>query len=146
MTGNGDLHDVSSAGLLTHPKLQKKAWEGSSQQHDMKVIVQGAFVNLLLPGNTNEMALAHQFPRFVAALDELSGGNMLHEKPFYVSMTNALLRYKSKLPHSTRDLVTKCMLAWLRMGNDISAETRICSCLHEALINLLNEVSLPSCL
>lgn len=138
---NGDLHDVSLAGLITHPELHKQVWEHSSSQHDMKVIVQGAFVNLLLPGNTNELALRHQFPRFIAALDALSGGNMLHERPFYASLTATILRYKSKLPHSTRDLVTGCLLKWLRMGNDISPITRMCSCLHEALINLLNEVS-----
>ena len=107
----------------------------------MKVIVEGAFVNLLIPGNTNEMALQHQFPRFVTALNALSGGNMLHERPFYASLTTTLLRYKSKLPHSTRDLVTNCLLKWLRTGDAVTSKTRLCSSLHEAIINLLNEVS-----
>jgi hypothetical protein len=141
MVANGDLHDVFLSGVLNHPEVQKREWEGSSLQLDMKVIVQGAFVTLLSPGNTNEMALRHQFPRFVSALDELSGGSMHHERPFFASLTMALMRYKSKLPHGTRDLVTECLLRWLKMGKGVSTESKLCSCLHEALINLLNEVS-----
>ena len=140
MVLNGDLHDISRAGLLTHPVLLKTEWEGSSSQHDMKVIVEGVFVSLLLPGNTNEIAIRHQFPRFVAALDALSGGDMLHERPFYASLTTTLLRYKAKLPHSIRDLITGCLLRWLRISNVTSSIDRLCSCLHEALLNLLNEV------
>lgn len=140
MVATGDLHDVAVAGLITRPDVESMAWQGSSSNHDMKTIVQGSLVNLLLPGNTNELALRHQFPRFVVALDMLSGGNMLHDKPFYASLTTVLLRYKSKLPHSTRDLVTECLLKWLGMGN-ADDEMRLCSSLHEALINLLNEVS-----
>lgn len=144
MAANGDLHDISRAGLLTHPVLLKTEWEGSSSQHDMKVIVEGVFVHLLLPGNTNEIAIRHQFPRFVAALDALSAGDMLHERPFYASLTTTLMRYKAKLPHSIRDLVTGCLLRWLRMSNVTSSMERLCSCLHEALINLLNEVSVQN--
>lgn len=142
MVAGGDLHDTFLQGVITHPELQVKEWEGTSSLNDLKVVVEGTFVSLLLPGNTNETALRHQFPRFVAALDALSGSNMLNERPYFVSLTSALLRYKTKLPHSTRDLVTACLVKWLRMGCDISPETRLCSALHEALINLLNEVSI----
>ncbi|KAL3781588.1 hypothetical protein HJC23_007108 [Cyclotella cryptica] len=141
IVSSGDLHDAFLQGLIAHPDLQIQEWKGTSSLHDLKVVVEGAFVSLLFPGNTNEIALRHQFPRFVAALDALSGGNMLNERPFFMSLTSALLRYKTKLPHGTRDLVTGCLVKWLRMGYNIPSETRLCSALHEALVNLLNEWS-----
>jgi len=104
-------------------------------------VVEGALVHLLQPGSTNEAALQQQFPRFVAALDQLSGGNMLDERPFFVSLTRALLRYKSKLPHITRDLVTGCMLKWLKVEDGTSPETVMSSQLHECFMHLLNEWS-----
>jgi hypothetical protein len=136
LVAGGDLHDAA----LHHPELATKEWEGSASLHGLKVVVEGTLVNLLCPGNSNEMALREQFPRFVAALDNLSGGCMLNERPFLMSMTHALLRYKSKLPHSTRDLVTGCMVKWLRMGGSVTPEGRVCSELHECFMNLLNEV------
>jgi hypothetical protein len=140
MVASGDLHDIN--GLFQHPKLQKKEWQGASSLQDLKVIVEGSFISLLLPGNSNEMALRHQFPRFVAALDAISGGSMLNERCFYLSLTTALLRYKSKLPQGIRDMVTSCLINWLRTAKDVSSEARLCSGLHEALVNLLNEVSM----
>lgn len=135
MVVGGDLHDAALHD--TRPEVQASEWEGTSSLYDLRAVVEGAFVHLLQPGNTNEMALKNQFPRFNAALDKLSGGNMLNEQPFFVSLTHALLRYKSKLPHSTRDLVTGAMIKWLKIG----PKTAMCSPLHECFMRLLNEWS-----
>ncbi|KAL7542783.1 hypothetical protein ACHAXR_012090, partial [Thalassiosira sp. AJA248-18] len=142
MSIGGDLHDAALQDILTRPEIQSKEWEGSSSLYDIRAVVEGSLVHLLQPGNTNEVALQNQFPRFVAALDKLSGGNMLNERPFFMSLTHALLRYKSKLPHSTRDLVTGCMIKWLKMEENVSPKTVMCSSLHECFIYLLNEWSL----
>ena len=144
MSAGGDLNDAAHHDdILQRPEVLIKEWEGTSTLLDIRAVVEGALVHLLQPGNSNESALRNQFPRFVAALDKLSGGNMLNERPFFMSLTHALLRYKSKLPHSTRDLVTGCMIKWLRPEDDnISPKTATCSPLHECLMNLLNEVSI----
>ena len=142
MVAGGDLHDAALQDILARPEVQVMEWEGTSSLYDLRAVVEGAFIHLLQPGNTNELALQNQFPRFVAALDKLSGGNMLNERPFLMSLTHALLRYKSKLPHSTRDLVTACMINWLKLEKDIPLKTVMCSPLHECFMNLLNEVRL----
>lgn len=136
----GDLHEAALQDIVAKQELQTKEWEGTSRLYDLRTIVEGALVHLLQPGNSNEVALQSQFPRYVAALDNLSDGNMLNERPFFMSMSHALLRYKSKLPHSTRDLVTGCMLNWLKIEGSTDPDRVICSQLHECLINLLNEV------
>jgi hypothetical protein len=140
MVVGGDLHDVALQNVLARPVVQVKEWEGTSSLYDLRAVVEGSFVHVIQPGNTHEMALQNQFPRFVAALDELSGGNMINERPFFVSLSYALLRYKSKLPRSTRDLATGCLIRWLKMGGKISPEIAVCSPLHECFIFLLNEV------
>lgn len=141
MVVGGDLHDVALQDILSRPEVQSKEWEGTSSLYDIRAVVEGSFIHLLQPGNTNESALQNQFPRFISALDKLSGGNMLNERPFFMSFAHALLRYKSKLPHSTRDLVTGCMINWLKIDRDnISSKTVICSPLHECFMYLLNEV------
>jgi hypothetical protein len=141
MVAGGDLHDAALQNVLARPVVQIKEWEGTSSLYDLRAVVEGAFVHVIQPGNTHELALQNQFPRFVAALDELSGGNMINERPFLKSLSHALLRYKSKLPHGTRDLITGCMIRWLKMGGNISPETAVCSSLHQCFIYLLNEVS-----
>lgn len=139
----GDLHDAAVQSLLDRPDTMDTEWVGTSSLQDLRVIVEGALVHLMQPGNSNEMALQSQFPRFVNALEKLSDGNMMHERPFFVSLSNAMLRFKSKLPHKTRDLVTTVMIKWLRMSKDSSStnEVVLCSALHECFMHLLNEWS-----
>jgi hypothetical protein len=136
----GDLYDAAAQSLLARPDIMDTEWDGTSSLQDLRVIVEGAFIHLMQPGNTNEVALQNQFPRFVNALDKLSHGSMMHERPFFMSLSHALLRYKSKLPHSTRDLVTNVMIKWLRKSKD-SNESSLCSALHECFMRLLNEWS-----
>lgn len=140
MVMGGDLHAAFLQSLVARNTIQIHEWGGGlSSLHDIRAVVEGAFVHLMQPGNTNEQAIQHQFPRFVTALDTLSEGNMLNERPFFMSMSHALLRYKLKLPHSIRDLVTACLIRWLKVGEKDS-KTVLCSPLHECFIYLLNEV------
>lgn len=141
MVVGGDLYDAALQDVVKRPEVQINEWEGTSSLHDLRAVVEGAFVHLLQPGQSNEASLQNQFPRFVAALDKLSGGNMLNERPFLMSLTHALLRYKSKLPKGTRDLVTRCMIEWLSVKENVAPKTAMCSPLHECFIYLLNEWS-----
>ncbi len=138
MAVGGDLYDAAAQSLLAPSDVMDLEWNGTSSLQDLRVIVEGSFIHLLQPGNTNEVALQNQFPRFVNALDKLSDGNMIHDRSFFMSLSHALLRYKTKLPHSTRDLVTNVMIKWLRMSKD-SNKSRLCSALHECFMRLLNE-------
>ena len=136
----GDLFDAANQSLIVPTDVMDDEWNGTSSLQDLRVIVEGAFIHLLQPGNTNEVALQNQFQRFVTALDKLSGGNMIHERSFFTSLSHTLLRYKTKLPHSTRDLVTEAMIKWLRISK-ASNESVLCSALHECFMRLLNEWS-----
>ena len=140
MSSGGDLHDAALQDIFARPEVQTAEWEGTSSLYDIRAAVEGALIHLLQPGNTNEVALQNQFPRFVAAMNKLSGGNMLNERPFFQSLIHTLLRYKSKLPHNTRDLVTGSMIKWLGMVQGVSKKTVLCSPLHECFMHLLNEV------
>ena len=143
MVIGGDLHAAASQSVVARNIVQIHEWGGgSSSLYDIRAVVEGAFVYLMQPGNTNELAIQHQFPRFVTALDKLCEGNMINERPFFTSLSHALQRYKSKLPHSIRDLVTACLIRWLKVGDAVSRKTVLCSPLHECFVGLLNEVRL----
>ncbi|KAL7440143.1 hypothetical protein ACHAXH_007879, partial [Discostella pseudostelligera] len=142
MVTGGDLHAAALQGTVARHLVQIHEWGGDfSSLYDIRAVIECAFVYLIQPGSTNEQALQYQFPRFVAALDKVSEGNMLNERPFFMSMSHALLRYKSKLPHSIRDLVTACLIRWLKIEDTVARKTVLCSPLHECFMYLLTEWS-----
>jgi len=109
-----------------------------------KALVQGAMVRLLLPGGGgNEAVLVSQIPRFVVAIDKLSGGDIRDDRPFFVSIVRALVRLKTKLLIGTRDLLVTTWLGWFKIGNggDKSGAQRGCMtrAVHECFVWLLNE-------
>jgi len=67
-----------------------------------------------------------------------SSTSLIHERPFFICLIQALLRHKSKLSRATRDSIVSAWLEWLRMGGQDS----IVSAAHECLIMLLNEWAL----
>jgi len=130
----GDLYSYS---IPTRPETRAEDWAGSSSLSGVLIcLVQGALVYLLQPGVSNEMALLVQLPRFFTALKELSGGNMIHEKSFYVSLSQTILKHKFKLPHSVRDLIVHNWLDWFQASDGASSMT---TAVHVCFIQLLNE-------
>lgn len=111
-------------------------WEDSSSCI-LKAAVEGALIHLMQPGNSTESALQTQFPRITVAIDKLSGENMLNERPFYMSLIQALLRHKSKLSHGMRDMVVNKWLSWFKSKSGGSCMT---SSVHECFLILLDEV------
>lgn len=132
----GDLHVLAPL-----PKTNPKDWEISSpaSQTLLLDLVEGALVHLLQGGVSNEAALMTQFPRFLVAINTLSRGNMRDERCFFVALTQSILRYKTKLPHSIRDMIVNAWLQWFTT-NEESTNT-MTSAVHSCFISLLNEWS-----
>ena len=137
----GDFHShLSSTRSSTNPT----EWTDSSSASNVLLpLVQGALIPLLRPNASREMCLLLQIPRFFIAINALSDGNMVNEKSFFVSLVEVLLKYKSKLPHSVRDLIVKQWLDWFQSKNMSSSMT---GPVHFYFIKILNEVRLWICL
>jgi hypothetical protein len=132
----GDFHSHLSSTRLAH---KTEEWDGSSSSSSVLLpLVQGSLIPLLMPKASNEMALLTQLPRFFTAIDALSGGEMLNEKQFYISLIQIILKHKSKLPHSVRDLIVKRWLKWFHSTNGSSI---MLAPVHLYFIKMLNEVS-----
>ena len=133
LCAGGDLEHLS-----TYNEEDAVEWENSSSHCVVRALVEGSTCNLLLPGKSNEAALLVQYPRHLDVISHIAGGNMRHERPFFVSLIHALLRHKSKLSHKIRDMVVNSWLGWFLLfeGVEIMIDP-----VHECFVQLLNEVS-----
>jgi len=119
------------------PESTPEEWKlPMSSQRTILDLVEGSLVLLLQPGVSNEAALLCQCPRFFVAINELSHGEMTEERCFFVSLSQALLRHKTKLPHSVRDMVVEAWLSWFKSRSGESCMTRA---VHLCFLKLLNE-------
>lgn len=132
VAAGGDLHDASASSLPSRPASDSTSWQDASSLSALRALTEGAMIHLIQPGQSTEAALSAQLPRFCAALEGLSGGNLGADRSFYISLSQALLRYKRNLSHGTRDLVMAAWIEWIR-SSDISAPV------HECFMALLNE-------
>jgi hypothetical protein len=149
-TFGGDLYDVAdqvSAMKVLVPSGTEEGWSkaSTSARVILRALVQGALVYLLQPGNSSDVALKTQIPRFVDVLERLVANqpqDLFDDRPFFLSMAHGLLRFKTRLPLSIRDLVIRLWLGWLRGGSTSGMEhIRTMTCpLHEIFIFLLYEV------
>ena len=146
----GDLHDVATQASVMMAVAQSDSdelWRKASSSSNviLRAVVQGALVYILQPGNSNEIALKAQLPRFVGVLENLVRNHredFFYDRPFFLSIAHGLLRFKTRLPHATRDLVVRQWLEWLR-GSHSDGKERVrtmTSPLHEIFVYLLNEV------
>jgi len=141
----GDLnHAATKIKSLRGDWCVVDAWTDDSSNSVIRALVQGTWVHILQPANSNEGALKEQYPKFVAILEKLTSDYpsvLLNDAPFYYSITCALLRYKSRLPHSIRDLVIRNWVNWLGPSEKGKRKKAMLSSLHESLIYLLNELA-----
>ncbi len=138
MATGGDLHLVAQS---REEQGNPSNDEGQDLSHldVLRSLTEGALVHICQPGNTHESSLAITLPKFYKALMHLST-NLWNQRPFFISLIQALLRHKSKLSRASRDIVAAAWLEWL--GPDKTKNTKegsMTSPAHECFIMLLNE-------
>jgi len=131
----GDLFDAKDV-LPARPPVSATEWKGISFFSIHLPLVEGSFVHILQPGESNEVALMIQIPRLVAIINQCGGGNMRNERHFFFSLSQALLKHKLKLSHGIRDLIVKNWLSWFNCPDGTSC---VISAVHECLMHMLTE-------
>ena len=143
IASGGDLHDASASSLPSRPAADPKPWQDASSLTALRALTEGSMIHIVQPGQSNEAALTAQLPRFCAALHGLSGGSLGADRSFFMSLSQALLRYKRNLPHGIRDLVMSSWVGWIRdsIGDhqDKKNGGNMRLPVHECFVKLLNE-------
>ena len=143
VASGGDLHEASASSLPSRPAADPKPWQDASSLTALRALTEGSMIHIVQPGQSNEAALTAQLPRFCAALHGLSGGSLGADRSFFMSLSQALLRYKRNLPHGIRDLVMSSWVGWIRdsIGDhqDKKNGGNMRLPVHECFVKLLNE-------
>ena len=145
MAAGGDLQLAAPSMHEQHDLSTRDNWDGTAHLDVLRSLTEGALVHICQPGNTHESSLAITFPKFDKALQKLST-NLWNQRPFYVSLIQALLRHKSKLSRTARDVIVAAWLEWL--GPDKRKNVKVgsmTSASHECFVTLLNDVSITVC-
>jgi len=142
VASGGDLHEASASSLPSRSAADPKPWQDASSLTALRALTEGSMIHIVQPGQSNEDALTAQLPRFSVALRGLSGGSLGADRSFFMSLSQALLRYKRNLPHGIRDLVMSSWVDWIR--DDIEDQEKknggnMCLPVHECFVKLLNE-------
>ena len=142
MAAGGDLQLVAQTRPHRSSLSATDEWVGTSHLHVLRSLAEGALVHICQPGNSHESSLAITFPKFGTTLNELSF-NLWNERPFFVSLIQALVRHKSKLSRAARDVVVTTWLEWLGPDKEEGRhDGSMTSASHECFMQLLNEVGL----
>lgn len=109
-------------------------------------LLEGAFINVCLPGNSQDVSLSLSFAKFSKTFVELSHGNVSSEVSFFKSLIPVILRHKARLNKTVRDVIISTWLDWLKTSTPSNLKYNtgpprgsIDSAAHEYLIFLLNE-------
>jgi hypothetical protein len=143
----GDLHTVAKSTLpRPEPPLIPTNNDSSIPQIAL-ALLEGAFIYACLPGNSQDVSLSTSFVKFSNTFRALALENVLGEVAFFKSLVPAILRHKSRLNKTVRDVIISTWLNWLKVPpssketkkKDESQHGSIESAAHEYLIFLLNE-------
>lgn len=143
----GDLHTVAKS-LLPRPEPATISIDGdsSSLPQIAMALLEGAFINVCSPGNSQDISLSISFAKFSETFLDLACGDVSNEIAFFKSLVPVILRHKARLNKTVRDVIISTWLDWLRMtpigkikDNDESPQGSVDSAAHEYLIFLLNE-------
>jgi hypothetical protein len=139
MAVGGDLQLASHSMKEKDNSLSNDTWDDTTQLDVLRSLTEGALVHICQPGNTHESSLPITFPKFDKALVNLST-NLWNQRPFFMSLIQALLRHKSKLSRSARDVIVASWLEWLGPGKTRDVKKgSMTSASHESFALLLNE-------
>ena len=137
----GDLHAASQSLPPRSNVIAVQSWQTNKQNlkglHVLRALVEGSLVHVCQPGNSFESSLSNTFPKFADALNQLASPSLWEERPFFLSLIQAITRHKSKLTKSTRDVIVSTWLNWLK----VSAKKKgsVFSAAHECFMLLINE-------
>ena len=143
----GDLHSVAKSSL-PRPEPSPIITNGDKSLFPQiaMALLEGAFVNVCLPGNSQDISLSITFAKFSKAFLTLAYGNVSNEVAFFKSLVPVLLRHKARLNKTVRDVIISTWLDWLKASSagKIKDYDELCrgsvdSAAHEYLIILLNE-------
>jgi len=146
---SGDLYEASNFMEQSRPgPPPQEAWKSTVNDQAIVSLVEAALVHICRPGNGNEVSLAITYPKFATAL--LSSSSFIcDDRAFFLCLIQSLLKHKSKLQRSTRDVVVANWLDFLRTPPRHSKRKKghkkmkkwgtMTSAAHECLMLLLNE-------
>eukprot|EP00531_Pseudo-nitzschia_arenysensis_P000761 CAMPEP_0116156306 /NCGR_PEP_ID=MMETSP0329-20121206/22763_1 /TAXON_ID=697910 /ORGANISM="Pseudo-nitzschia arenysensis, Strain B593" /LENGTH=962 /DNA_ID=CAMNT_0003653383 /DNA_START=90 /DNA_END=2978 /DNA_ORIENTATION=+ len=143
----GDLHTVAKSALPRPdpPRIIINTNSPSLPQIALSLL-EGAYINVCLPGNSQDMSLSLSFAKFSKTFLDLAHGNVSNEVAFFKSLVPVILRHKARLNKTVRDVIISTWLEWLKTTTKekmkFSAKQpqgSIDSAAHEYLILLLNE-------
>mmetsp|Transcript_69397 Transcript_69397/g.77617 ORF Transcript_69397/g.77617 Transcript_69397/m.77617 type:complete len:998 (-) Transcript_69397:32-3025(-) len=143
----GDLHTVAKSTLpRPEPSLIPTDNDRSIPQVAL-ALLEGAFIHVCLPGNSQDVSLSTSFVKFSNIFRALAFGDVREEIGFFKSLVPVILRHKSRLNKTVRDVIISTWMDWLKVPfslggmkkNDESQHGSIESAAHEYLIFLLNE-------
>ena len=143
----GDLHTVAKSALI-RPKPPQITTDGDnpSVPQIAMALLEGAFINVCLPGNSQDISLSISFAKFSKTFLDLAHGNVSNEVTFFKSLVPVILRHKARLNKTVRDVIISTWMDWLKTStggtlkyNNRPPQGSIDSAAHEYLILLLNE-------
>ena len=144
----GDLQTVAKWNGVPRPEPPLISINDDSSVPQISLsLLEGAFVNACLPGNSRDISLSISFVKFSNAFRELALGVVLNEVSFFKSLVPVILKHKSRLNKTVRDVIISTWLDWLKIApssrenknKDVSRKGSIESAAHEYLIFLLNQ-------
>jgi hypothetical protein len=144
----GDFHPVAQALHDSRPPPPSIALQDQVSPHLLQVAVsllEGACCHICLPGNSQDTSLSVTFVKFAKTLESLAG-SIWEERAFFVCLTQAILRHKTRLNRNARDVIIKTWMDWLKSSSaSTTKKTKkpkhgsITSAAHEYLVHLINE-------
>mmetsp|Transcript_2863 Transcript_2863/g.6756 ORF Transcript_2863/g.6756 Transcript_2863/m.6756 type:complete len:971 (-) Transcript_2863:111-3023(-) len=143
----GDLHTVSKSAL-PRPEPPRITIHGDSPSLPQiaMALLEGAYINVCLPGNSQDVSLSISFAKFSKTFLDLADGNVSNEVSFFKSLVPVILRHKARLNKTVRDVIVSTWLEWLKTTTEEKMkytsklpQGSIDSAAHEYLIFLLNE-------
>ena len=144
----GDLHTVAKSALpRPEPARIKIDGDQSSLPQIAMALLEGAFINVCLPGNSQDISLSISFAKFSKSFVDLARGNVSNEVSFFKSLVPVILRHKARLNKTVRDVIISTWMDWLKTSPSVGKfkddgkppQGSIDSAAHEYLVFLLNE-------
>lgn len=121
--------------------INAQCWHISKQNLNrvqvVRALVEGSLVHVCQPGNSIESSLSQTFPKFADALNLLSFPNLWEERPFFLSLVEAITRHKAKLAKVTRDVFVSTWLNWIKASP--KKKGAMFSAVHECFMVLITE-------